>query len=78
MNQPVISTASRKDVAPLAVEDTLEEDAASVELVMQAAQWVDVDLAFDSKALQVGHENVETGEYGRDSLSEFSAFHDGL
>lgn len=78
LNESVIPATRSKDIAALAVKDTLKQHAASVELVVQTAQWIDIDLAFHTEALQVSHEDVQAGEYRRDSLRKFSAFHDDL
>lgn len=76
LDQPVISTASGEDFAALPVKNALKKDTPSVKLVVQAAQWVHINLALDTEALEVCHEHVQTSEDCRDSLGKFSALHD--
>jgi hypothetical protein len=77
LHQPVIATASCKDVPPLSVKNALEKDTASEELVVQTAKGIDIDLPFDLEALQVRDEYVHASENRRQSLSELGTFHDG-
>lgn len=77
LHQPVIATASCKDVPSLSVKNTLEQDTASEELVVQTAKRIDIDLPFDVETLQVCHEYVYASENGRQSLGKLGTFNDG-
>jgi hypothetical protein len=56
----------------------LEQDTTSVEFVVQAAKRIDVNLAFNAKALQVRHEDIQASKDGGNSLRKLGAFHDVL
>lgn len=54
LDQTVISPASCENVPlPICIEDTLEQDASTVELLIQASQWGNVDLSPHLEAFQI-------------------------
>jgi hypothetical protein len=77
LNETVVSATGREDISFLRIEDTLKEDAATKELVVQTRQWTNVNFSRDSEAFQIGYNRVDAGEYGGQGVCVLSSFQKG-
>lgn len=61
-NETVVASTSSKDISPLFVYNTLEEQAAGEEVFFEAAERIDIDLCMDTKAFRILHDSFQVGQ----------------
>ena len=66
--QVIVSASCSKHIPSLAVENTLEEDAAPEELIIQAAKRIDKNLPLYIELLQICHKGIQSRENRCQSL----------